>query len=72
MAPGESPPLNQRQLAVARSLCLGRTDATTARQLGISQRSVTRDVAALMDVTGATSRAEAVLDMLGRGGSSRD
>ena len=71
LAPGESPPLNERQLDVARGVCLGRTDATIARQLGISQRTVARDVAAILEVTQAGSRAEAVLNMLGRGRQSR-
>lgn len=68
---GSVPPLNQRQLDVARGVCLGRTDAAIARQLGISERPVARDVAALLDVTDALSRAEAILNMLGRGRHSR-
>ena len=71
LAPGESPPLNERQLEVARAVCLGSTDAAIARQLGISQRTVARDVAAILEVTQAGSRAEAVLNMLGRGRQSR-
>jgi len=65
------PPLNQRQLDVARGVCLGRTDALIARQLGISQRTVARDVAAILEVTAARSRNEAILNMLGRGQHSR-
>ncbi|EAP98186.1 putative regulatory protein [Janibacter sp. HTCC2649] len=68
---GAEPPLNSRQLSVARALCLGRTDAAIARQLGISERSVARDVAAICDVTEAHSRSEAILNMLGRGRQSR-
>lgn len=68
---GALPPLDARQLEVARGICLGRTDVAIARQLGVSQRTVARDVAAILDVTGAGSRAEAVLNMLGRGRRSR-
>lgn len=64
-------PLLPRQVEVARAICLGRTDAAIARQLGVSERTVARDVAAILDVTGAGSRAEAVLNMLGRGHRSR-
>ncbi|PRY57031.1 regulatory LuxR family protein [Knoellia remsis] len=68
---GSPPPLDRRQLEVARGVCLGRTDAAIARQLGISQRTVARDVAAILEVTGARSRGEAILNMLGRGRQSR-
>ena len=71
LADGTQPPLDQRQLDVARGVCLGRTDAAIARRLGISQRTVARDVAAILDVTRSRSRAEAVLNMLGRGRQSR-
>jgi DNA-binding NarL/FixJ family response regulator len=56
---------------VARGVCLGRTDAAIARQLAISERTVARDVAAILEVTRAGSRVEAVLNMLGRGRQSR-
>jgi DNA-binding NarL/FixJ family response regulator len=68
---GTRPPLGERQLAVARGVCLGRTDAGIARQLGISQRTVARDVAAVLEVTRARSRGEAILNMLGRGRHSQ-
>jgi len=71
LAPGATPPLNARQLDVARGVCLGRTDAAISRQLGISQRTVARDVSAILEMTGARSRAEAILSMLGRGRHSR-
>lgn len=71
LEPGEAPPLNARQLNVARGVCLGKTDAAIARQVGISERTVARDVSTILDVTGAGSRAEAVLNMLGRGRQSR-
>lgn len=68
---GEAPPLNVRQVAVARCICLGQTDAAIGRSLGISERTVARDVARILEVTLARSRAEAVLNMLGRGRHSR-
>lgn len=68
---GTEPPLNLRQLDVARGVCLGRTDAAIARHLGISGRTVARDVAAILTVTQAHSRSEAILNMLGRGRQSR-
>lgn len=71
LAEGVEPPLNPRQCEVARAVCLGKTDAAIARQLRISERTLARDVAAIMEVTGGGSRAEAVLNMLGRGRQSR-
>ncbi|KNX38589.1 hypothetical protein VV01_17880 [Luteipulveratus halotolerans] len=71
LADSEEPPLNARQLSVARAMCLGRTDAAIARALDVSPRTVARDVAAVMALTGADSRAGAVLAMLGRGRQSR-
>lgn len=71
LPPGAGPPLNPRQLNVARGVCLGKTDAAIARQLGISERTVARDVATILDVTEAHSRSEAILNMLGRGRRSR-
>lgn len=71
LEPGAARPLNLRQLDVARGVCLGKTDAAIARQLGISERTVARDVAAILDVTSARSRGEAILNMLGRGAHSR-
>ncbi|MFC7490767.1 MULTISPECIES: helix-turn-helix transcriptional regulator [unclassified Knoellia] len=68
---GTEPPLDRRQLEVARGVCLGRTDTAIARQLGISQRTVARDVVAILEVTAARSRGEAILNMLGRGQHSR-
>ncbi|WP_353951638.1 helix-turn-helix transcriptional regulator [Knoellia sp. S7-12] len=68
---GAEPPLNRRQLDVARGVCLGKTDTAIARQLGISERSVARAVSAILEVTQAHSRSEAILNMLGRGRQSR-
>lgn len=70
--PGVERPLNRRQFEVARMICLGRTDAAIARQLGISERTVARDIVVVLGVTGAKSRGEAILNMLGRGRHSRD
>lgn len=71
LPPGAEPPLNARQLDVARGVCLGKTDAAIARQLRISERTVARDVATVLEVTDARSRNEAILNMLGRGRQSR-
>ncbi|MEO7268114.1 MAG: LuxR C-terminal-related transcriptional regulator [Knoellia sp.] len=68
---GAEPPLTPRQLEVARAVCLGKTDAAIARQVRTSERTIARHVAAILDVTSASSRAEAVLNMLGRGRQSR-
>lgn len=63
----KAPPLNRRQLQVARALCLGQTDASIAHSLGVSPRTVARDVTEIFAVTDARSRSDAVLAMLGRG-----
>ncbi|MFC7485770.1 response regulator transcription factor [Knoellia pratensis] len=68
---GAEPPLSPRQLDVARAVCLGKTDAAIARQIGTSERTIARHVAAILEITEANSRAEAVLNMLGRGRQSR-
>jgi DNA-binding CsgD family transcriptional regulator len=68
---GAGPPLSPRQLDVARAVCLGKTDAAIARQIGTSERTIARHVAAILELTQASSRAEAVLNMLGRGRASR-
>lgn len=71
LADGQERPLNRRQLDVARAVCLGKTDSAIARQLGISPRTVARDLTVIFEVTGARSRGEAILNMLGRGRHSR-
>lgn len=71
LPPGTEPPLDRRLIEVARAVCLGRTDAAIARQLGTSERTIARHVASILQVTEARSRAEAVLNMLGRGRQSR-
>jgi DNA-binding CsgD family transcriptional regulator len=67
LADGESPPLNERQLEVARLICLGEKDDAIARMLSVSVRTVEREVATVLSVLDARSRAEAVLAMRGRG-----
>lgn len=64
---GEQPPLNERQLNVARLVCTGEKDEVIARSLSISLRTVEREVRVLLEVLGARSRTEAVLLMRGRG-----
>jgi DNA-binding CsgD family transcriptional regulator len=65
--PGVAPPLSERQLEVARLLCVGEDDAEIAERLGLSRATVERDVQALLDQVGARSRTEAVLNICGRG-----
>jgi DNA-binding NarL/FixJ family response regulator len=67
LPPGTAPPLTERQLDVARLLCVGEKDKSIARVLDLSPRTVERDVSALLRELGAGSRAEAVLLMRGRG-----
>lgn len=67
LPPGHSPPLSERQLEVARLLCVGDKDQAIARALGTSPRTVERDVRTVLSVLGASSRTEAVLLMRGRG-----
>jgi DNA-binding NarL/FixJ family response regulator len=64
---GARPPLTERQLDVARLLCVGEKDTVIARQLTLSPRTVEREVSAILAALGAGSRAEAVLLMRGRG-----
>lgn len=49
----------ERVREILRVLATGATDESAARQLGISDRTVRRRVAAVMDLLGATSRFEA-------------
>jgi DNA-binding CsgD family transcriptional regulator len=67
LAEGESPPLNERQLEVARLICLGEKDDAIARMLSVSVRTVEREVSTVLSFLEARSRAEAVLAMRGRG-----
>lgn len=67
LAPGEKPPLTERQLDVARLLCVGEKDKAIARLLKLSPRTVEREVSTILTQLGAGSRTEAVLTMRGRG-----
>jgi DNA-binding CsgD family transcriptional regulator len=66
LAPGGAPPFTPRQCYIARRMALGAKDAVVARELGVSVRTVAGDVAHLMRIVGARSRAEAMLILLGR------
>lgn len=61
LAPGERPPFTERQLQVAILLARGTKDASIARELGVSVRTVVSEVAHLVNTLGATNRVEAVL-----------
>ncbi|SBT45693.1 helix-turn-helix transcriptional regulator [Micromonospora auratinigra] len=58
-------PLSERQLAVAGLLSQGAKDATIARRLGVSLRTVSNDVGRLLDSFGVGTRWEAGM-VLGR------
>lgn len=57
------PALSARERAVVALLAEGRTDAAVARRLGISERTVTATVRALMDRYGARSRFQLALEL---------
>ncbi|MFR9780574.1 helix-turn-helix transcriptional regulator [Micromonospora sp. MS34] len=57
-APGVVP-LSERQVDVAALLCRGAKDATIARLLGVSRRTVTSDIGRIMDAFGVSTRWEA-------------
>lgn len=63
-APGVIP-LTERQLEVAALLGRGAKDATIARRLGVSPRTVTNDIGRLLNALGASSRWEGGM-VLGR------
>lgn len=67
LPPGEEPPLTERQLEVARHVCIGERDRAIAHALALSLRTVEREVHRVLEVLGASSRTEAVLLMRGRG-----
>jgi DNA-binding CsgD family transcriptional regulator len=67
LEPGEDPPLTDRQLEVARLVCVGERDKSIAQALSLSLRTVEREVHRLLEVLSASSRTEAVLLMRGRG-----
>ncbi|WP_330475531.1 helix-turn-helix transcriptional regulator [Terrabacter sp. C0L_2] len=60
------PALSRRQVEVAKGLIRGVKDATLARQLNVSPRTVVADMSHLLEHLGARSRAEAVF-ILGGG-----
>ena len=58
---GERPPFTERQVRTAILLARGAKDASIARELGVSVRTVVSEVAHLVARLGATSRVDAVL-----------
>lgn len=64
---GQQPPLSERQLEVARLVCLGEDDESIARTLSVPLETVEDELQAVLDELGARDRTEAVLDMRGRG-----
>jgi DNA-binding CsgD family transcriptional regulator len=64
---GQQPPLTDRQLDVARLLCVGHEDAEIAELLRLAVHTVELEVKALLAELGARTRTEAVLNMRGRG-----
>jgi DNA-binding CsgD family transcriptional regulator len=67
LPPGEEPPLTERQLEVARRICVGEDDDAIAEALRVPVETVEREVRNVLDELGARSRTEAVLIMRGRG-----
>ena len=59
--------LDRRDTAILTLLAAGASDATIARQSGISQRTVERRVRALMDQLGAGTRFQAGVQAARRG-----
>ena len=53
------PALSSRQLAIGRLMATGVKDATIARELGLSLRTVRSEISALIAELGATSRFQA-------------
>lgn len=67
LAPREQPPFDQRQLEVARLLCVGEEDDEIAQRLRLPKETVNREVETLLVSLAARNRSEAVLNMRGRG-----
>jgi DNA-binding NarL/FixJ family response regulator len=59
--PNGSIPFTERQIAILEHLAAGRTDRTTAARMGISERQVRREVAAMIAATGTQGRIPLVL-----------
>jgi DNA-binding NarL/FixJ family response regulator len=55
----QQPALTSRQLAIGRLMATGVKDATIARELGVSLRTVRSEISALITGLGATSRFQA-------------
>lgn len=53
-------PTNQRRLTVLIQLLDGQTDRAIARRLGVSERCVEKDIAAIKELAGASTRMELV------------
>lgn len=67
LPPGATPPLTDRQLEVARLLCVGHEDHEIADLLGLSALTVELEVKVLLEELQVRNRTEAVLTMRGRG-----
>jgi DNA-binding CsgD family transcriptional regulator len=64
---GQEAPLTERQLEVARLLCLREEDDAIARALGVPLETVEHEVRSVLAELGARNRTEAILTMRGRG-----
>lgn len=64
---GQNAPLTDRQLQVARLLCVSHEDPEIAHLLGLPALTVEDEVKVLLEELGAHTRTEAVLTMRGRG-----
>lgn len=64
---GHEPPLTERQLEVARLVCLGEEDDAIALALRVPPEVVAAELQVVLDELGARNRTEAVLRMCGRG-----
>ena len=65
LAPGEPPPFTERMVRVALLLLRGATDRQVARELRVSERTVSAEVRELTRRLGATSRAHAIARISG-------
>jgi DNA-binding CsgD family transcriptional regulator len=65
-APGEEPPFTRRMVAIGFLLTEGASDREIARELHVSQRTVSAEVAEMVRRLGARSRAHAIA-LIGRG-----
>jgi DNA-binding NarL/FixJ family response regulator len=60
-------PFTPRQIEILEHLAAGRTDRSTAARLGISERQVRREIAAMITATGVQGRIPLVLHAHRRG-----